>query len=1039
MNENHRLIKDVSNALNFYMERTRREEGFDLSGILRPGYDLNQFKFNKLFGYSTGYDTTMKKAFMPQLCLPKAFRPESEEIKLREKFYKDELKYHLRSEYKNQNRKHSRTQSQIGNSRSKSVNEFVSHSKNSDKKIKPKVPAGLLTIRSTHTPALTKREKLSMVNITSKIMSASSELCFQKEDILLMKNLADAKDHNQCYVKKSLSQSRQDEREKYERSLLIRQREYERHMALKNSKKSDFDDEFGQSPEERKNEQISITPINERSPSPKSDLHKKDTATEIEPLQLKKRGDKLDQLKDLTEQKDGDVVKYRVVIKTGERLGSSTEATIKFKLYGATGKSKSFKLKDSKTHKIPFRKGNTDVFDLEIHDISTIKAIHVGHSEKSIEYSWFIDYIGVEDQSNNIVYTFETPDWFSTTSNDGLTSRILFKKNSSSLYNTDSDSSGSQSISSSSSRSSSSRSKKSTSTARSYFSARRNKSADRKSKGSSNSTPSSLRRSSTPQSTRSHQSIIKKIDSDREITSRLSTHSKTSKRSNKTSSSVRDAENEISSPRFDLHESPPESRLEVKSISHRTPSRPQYNIFECVEQNRLEALKEILQLNPLDITKTDLSGRSLMILACENGFENIVKFLADNSDDLLSMDTPLGFFPVHICAQYNRIDCMKIMYDYGASLHAKTNEGNTPLHLAAENGHYNLVYWLVEANVNVSILNNNAEMSYKVAKKSGHIEIANYLAEPSGIETQIKADDYPISTLVRVESTPFSPFSRPDEPSPENIRLNSSRLSTKSIKEFNISNSRKSSAKSSSSIKKERKYSASSSTTTSSLSQHDSDSSFINSGRKDRTAPKSNIRLSSPNSLLNTSNRSKLKRDSSVHSNNKSKNISRNSSRNYNNKSPDQSLISNSSVSLERMQNTERSQSKNLNLKSTNSDSDSKSDSSTRANSVKQNVNKSVNRSRQSSTSTITSKHSVTKKKSENPLLDSNSDVSENELQKNTRAKSINNSIRSIKSTNSTSKNRTDKFLNDYKNEIANKVEKSFTKKDGNSSDTSDY
>ncbi len=45
MNENHRLIKDVSNALGFYMNRTRREEGFDLSGILRPAYDLNQFKF----------------------------------------------------------------------------------------------------------------------------------------------------------------------------------------------------------------------------------------------------------------------------------------------------------------------------------------------------------------------------------------------------------------------------------------------------------------------------------------------------------------------------------------------------------------------------------------------------------------------------------------------------------------------------------------------------------------------------------------------------------------------------------------------------------------------------------------------------------------------------------------------------------------------------------------------------------------------------------------------------------------------------------
>ncbi len=31
-------------------------------------------KKNKLFGYSTGYDITMKKALTPQLCLPKSIR-----------------------------------------------------------------------------------------------------------------------------------------------------------------------------------------------------------------------------------------------------------------------------------------------------------------------------------------------------------------------------------------------------------------------------------------------------------------------------------------------------------------------------------------------------------------------------------------------------------------------------------------------------------------------------------------------------------------------------------------------------------------------------------------------------------------------------------------------------------------------------------------------------------------------------------------------------------------------------------------------------
>jgi hypothetical protein len=158
-------------------------------------------------------------------------------------------------------------------------------------------------------------------------------------------------------------------------------------------------------------------------------------------------------LKEITE---GSLVKYRIVVKTGERLGSSTEAPIKLRLFGGLGKSKQIKLKDSKTHKIPFRRGNTDVFDLEVFDIGKIKAIHVGHQEKNIEFSWFVDYIGVEDQTHNIVYTFETPDWFSVTSGDKRTARILLTKNSTNLSDNESssDEHGSSSATSASSSSS---------------------------------------------------------------------------------------------------------------------------------------------------------------------------------------------------------------------------------------------------------------------------------------------------------------------------------------------------------------------------------------------------------------------------------------------------------------------------------------------------------------------------------------------------------------------------------------------------------
>jgi len=142
--------------------------------------------------------------------------------------------------------------------------------------------------------------------------------------------------------------------------------------------------------------------------------------------------------------------------------------------------------------------------------------------------------------------------------------------------------------------------------------------------------------------------------------------------------SIHNASDEIASQKFE--ESPRLDYVATSSLSKVV----NLSLFEAVEMNRLDVIKEKLQMSPLDITKTDVSGRTLLIKACEDGFEGIIKYLADNSDELISMDTPLGYFPVHVCTEGNKLDCLKILYDYGASLQSKTNLGNTPLHLASE-------------------------------------------------------------------------------------------------------------------------------------------------------------------------------------------------------------------------------------------------------------------------------------------------------------------------------------------------------------------
>jgi hypothetical protein len=73
-----------------------------------------------------------------------------------------------------------------------------------------------------------------------------------------------------------------------------------------------------------------------------------------------------------------------VIVKTGDRLGSSTEADIKLQIFGQKGKTKLISLKNSTTHRLPFRKSNTDVFEIECYDIGNIRAIQIGHNEKDI-------------------------------------------------------------------------------------------------------------------------------------------------------------------------------------------------------------------------------------------------------------------------------------------------------------------------------------------------------------------------------------------------------------------------------------------------------------------------------------------------------------------------------------------------------------------------------------------------------------------------------------------------------------------------------
>ncbi len=81
---------------------------------------------------------------------------------------------------------------------------------------------------------------------------------------------------------------------------------------------------------------------------------------------------------------EGDKSVYEVRTFTGNRLGASTKADIKIILAGDKGRTDEIFLKDSRTYKVKFQRGQEDVFRLNTFNVGPLKMIYIGHDRKEL-------------------------------------------------------------------------------------------------------------------------------------------------------------------------------------------------------------------------------------------------------------------------------------------------------------------------------------------------------------------------------------------------------------------------------------------------------------------------------------------------------------------------------------------------------------------------------------------------------------------------------------------------------------------------------
>ncbi|UJR25103.1 hypothetical protein I4U23_006463 [Adineta vaga] len=121
--------------------------------------------------------------------------------------------------------------------------------------------------------------------------------------------------------------------------------------------------------------------------------------------------------------KKGLLAQYDISVTTGDCNGASSDAPIQIKLYGKNGFTQAIDLTKSRTHRVPFQKGQTDVFTIETDHVGDFAGINIGHDRQDTRSGWFLDKVSIFDSFRQTTYEIPCNAWLSNKSTDQQTKR----------------------------------------------------------------------------------------------------------------------------------------------------------------------------------------------------------------------------------------------------------------------------------------------------------------------------------------------------------------------------------------------------------------------------------------------------------------------------------------------------------------------------------------------------------------------------------------------------------------------------------------
>ena len=132
-----------------------------------------------------------------------------------------------------------------------------------------------------------------------------------------------------------------------------------------------------------------------------------------------------------------------------------------------------------------------------------------------------------------------------------------------------------------------------------------------------------------------------------------------------------------------------------------------------------------------DFEITDSEGNTLLSIACNNGYNKIVKFLLRNGSDVNTKNNE-GDSPLHMSCMsgYHRV--VKTLIKNGADINSKNLKGETPLHISSYVNELKITKILMENGADINAKNNIGETSFLMACYVENLGVVKLFLEKNG-------------------------------------------------------------------------------------------------------------------------------------------------------------------------------------------------------------------------------------------------------------------------------------------------------------------